>query len=123
MSPDDRAEAADEAERRRDERLPVRGAGRIILILDDRNAGDEREETYSCHIADVALAGVRVVSQAPVEVGEEVILSIPDVGEFAGRVQWRRAREFGLALQGGPDLFLKRIAEDERFAHLKPAVR
>lgn len=107
-------------DRRRDDRLPVRGAGRIILIVNQEDAESEHEETFSCHIADVALAGVRVVSTAPVEVGEEVILSIPEIGEFAGRVQWKRAREFGLSLQGGPDLFLKRIAEDERFAHLKP---
>ncbi len=114
-------QTGDRADRRRDERLPVRGAGRIIMILDESGADGEQEETFSCHIADVALAGVRVVSQAPVEVGEEVILMIPAVGEFAGRVQWKRGREFGLALQGGPDLFLKRIAEDERFAHFKPA--
>jgi len=90
-------------ERRRDDRLPVGWEGEVILA-------DERK--FACRVADIATAGTKIESRADVAAGDEVILSLPELGDFAGTVQWVKPPHFGLALQAGPDLLLKRVAED-----------
>ncbi len=104
------------AERRKDWRLDVRGVGAVLLL-----AGNE-EERFACDLIDVALAGVRVATTAPLSAGEEVILAIPEIGEYAAEVRWVRPPEAGLAIAGGPDLLLKDLAEDPRISTLKPNV-
>lgn len=93
----------DSSDRRRDERLDVGWPG-TIATEDDRR--------WPCRIVDISTAGTKIESEAEVTAGEEVLLSLPDLGEFAGKVQWTGAGAFGLALQAGPDLLLKRVAED-----------
>jgi len=93
----------DSSDRRRDERLPVGWAG-TVTTSDDRQV--------SCRIADISTAGTKIESEAEVAVGDEVLLSLPELGDFAGKVQWVGAGAFGLALQAGPDLLLKRVAEE-----------
>jgi len=91
------------SDRRRDDRLPVGWTGTVTT-------SDER--SYACRVADVSLAGTKIESDADVAVGDEVLLSLPDLGDFAGKVQWAGRSAFGLALQAGPDLVLKRVAEN-----------
>lgn len=90
-------------DRRGDDRLEVTWNGSVTL-QDDRN--------FLCRVCDVSLAGTLVKSEAPVKIGEEVLLSIPALGDFAGEVQWTQTGFFGLTLLAGPDLLLKRIAEE-----------
>ncbi len=89
-------------ERRKDDRLSVNWRASITL---------EDDRSFVARVADVSLAGTLVECTAPVHTGEEVLLVIPPLGEFAGRVQWTRDGAFGLALQAGPQLFLKEVAE------------
>jgi len=90
-------------DRRRDDRLPVGWEGEVILP-DDRKV--------ACRVADISTAGTKIESAAAVAAGDEVLLSLPELGDFAGKVQWVKPPHFGLALQAGPDLLLKRVAED-----------
>ncbi len=104
-------------ERRRDWRLDVRGVGAVLLL--EPESGEER---FPCDLIDVALAGVRVATTAPLCAGDEVILAIPEIGEYAAEVRWVRPPQAGLAIAGGPDLLLKDLAEDPRISTLKPDV-
>ncbi len=100
-------------ERRKDDRLNV--SWRASVTLED-------DRSFVARIADVSLAGTLVECAAPVSVGDEVLLSVPSLGEFAGRVQWTRDGAFGLALQAGPQLFLREVAEaPERHPGLETA--
>ncbi len=105
-------------ERRKDWRLNVRGAGAVLLVSGE--GGDEQR--HPCDLLDVALAGVRIATAAPLRTGDEVVLAIPEVGEYAAEVRWVRPPEAGLAIAGGPDLLLKDLAEDPRISTLKPDV-
>ncbi len=89
--------------RRGDGRLAVTWRGSVTL-QDDRS--------FDCMVCDVSLAGTLVKSDAPVQSGEEVLLAIPTLGDFAGEVQWTQVGFFGLTILAGPDLLLKRIAEE-----------
>jgi PilZ domain len=98
--------------RRTDERLPVEWMGQLTLV-DDRS--------FACKVLDVSLAGVQVESDAEVEIGDELVLSIPTVGAFAGTVRWLTEQRIGLSLEAGPDLLLKRVAEDrDKYPDLPP---
>lgn len=110
------SEGEEGAERRKDWRLDVRGVGAVLLL-----EGSE-EERFPCDLIDVALAGVRVATTAPLQPGEEVVLAIPEIGEYAAEVRWVRPPQAGLAIAGGPDLLLKDLAEDPRISTLKPDV-
>lgn len=100
-----------EEDRRGDDRLDVTWAGTVTL-QDDRH--------FDCRVCDVSLAGTLIRSDAPVQLGDEVLLSIPSLGDFAGEVQWAGKNSFGLALVAGPDLLLKRIAENaDNYPRLK----
>lgn len=93
------------SERRHDDRMMVAWEGEIILA-------DERR--FSCRVSDISLAGTLVeCPEAGVALGDEIILVIPTLGEFAGKVRWIGKNAFGLALEAGPDLALKSIAEDD----------
>lgn len=91
-------------DRRQDDRMPVKWAGTLET---------EDERAFPCTVEDVSLAGTAIECDADVDKGDEVLLSIPQLGDFAGTVQWVRPPQIGLALQAGPDLLLKRIAEDD----------
>ncbi|GIX17416.1 MAG: hypothetical protein KatS3mg119_1602 [Rhodothalassiaceae bacterium] len=108
----------DDRERRKDWRLHVRGIGAVLLLPE----GGEDEQRHPCDLLDVALAGVRIATAAPLRTGDEVVLAIPEVGEYAAEVRWVRPPEAGLAIAGGPDLMLKDLAEDPRISTLKPDV-
>lgn len=98
-------------DRRGDDRLAVTWHGSITL-QDDRS--------FDCQVGDVSLAGTLIQSDAPVKSGEEVLLSIPTLGDFAGEVQWIKEGAFGLNILAGPDLLLKRIAEEsENYPRLR----
>lgn len=90
-------------DRRRDDRMPVKWTGTLET---------EDERVFPCTVEDVSLAGTAIGCAADVDKGDEVLLSIPPLGDFAGKVQWVRPPQIGLTLQAGPDLLLKRIAED-----------
>lgn len=91
------------SDRRRDDRLAVGWPGTVTTA---------HERSYPCRVADVSLAGTKIESEADVAVGDELLLSLPELGDFAGKVQWVGDAVFGLALQAGPDLLLKRVAEE-----------
>ena len=100
------------ANRRSDDRMQVEWAG--LLTLED-------DSSVSCTVLDVSLAGVQVQSDAKVAIGDEVVLFIPSVGTFAGTVRWLGDKNIGLSLEAGPDLLLKRVAEDpENYPELPP---
>ncbi|WCL54308.1 PilZ domain-containing protein [Gimibacter soli] len=89
-------------DKRRDERLDVAWVGTLTL-----ESGDQ----YDCQVQDVALAGTLVHCIAPVKVGDEALLMIEGLGEFAGEVRWVGSGAFGMGLVIGPDIKLKRYAE------------
>ena len=85
---------------RRDERKEVRWDAQI----------QHEDDSYSAKIGNVSLAGLLAKTEAPLDMNDELILIIPNVGEFAGIVMWKDAPFFGLALMVGPELDLKRLA-------------
>lgn len=90
--------------RRRDDRLDVRWKAHLLI-------GDEK---LPCEVADVSFAGTLVVLSGDVHPGQEVILDVDGLGQFAARVQWTQKSRCGLSLVAGPDLLLKRLAEASR---------
>lgn len=92
-----------DSERRGDDRMPVAWTAKVTLVDDSVHAAE---------VGDISLAGTLVRSDARVALGDEVVLAIDLLGEFAGKVQWVREGSFGLTLQAGPQLLLKQIAED-----------
>jgi hypothetical protein len=98
--------------RRGDERMQVEWPG--VLTLED-------DTSVACTVRDVSLAGVQVESEARLAVGNEIVLHVPSIGTFAGTVRWLGGRNVGLSLEAGPDLLLKRIAEDrDNYPGLQP---
>ncbi len=87
----------DGANRRREAREPVKWDA--VVIVDD--------QPYDAKISNVSLAGTLAKTDAPIEMGTELILQIPDLGEFAGIAMWVDKPFYGLALMVGPDLDLK----------------
>lgn len=87
---------------RRNERLDVMWSGSLEV----------NDLTFDCKIGNVSTAGTLVETLAPVQLGDEVMLSIPNLGDFAGVVAWVGNGSFGLSLLAGPDLFLKDVAEE-----------
>ena len=99
-------------EKRRDERLDV--VWRCHVMLDD--------VTHDCEIGDVSTAGTLIISDADVELGKEALLDIPGIGEFAAVVAWVGPGKFGLELQLGPDMLLKKYAElSNEYPSTRPA--
>lgn len=91
------------SEHRTDERLSVQWDAEIII--DDK--------TFSAKISNVSLAGTLALTEAPVELNTELVLKIPNLGEFAGIAVWVDSPYYGLALMVGPNLDLKRFAMAE----------
>lgn len=89
-------------DKRQDDRLPVLWHGTLMT-------GDDRE--FPCQIRDVSLAGTLITCDAEVKMGEELLLTIDRIGEFAGVVKWQGSQGLGLMILAGPDLFLKKFAE------------
>ncbi|MCK5575762.1 MAG: PilZ domain-containing protein [Sphingomonadales bacterium] len=98
---------------RRNDRLDVMWGGTLEV----------NDLKHDCKIGNVSTAGTLVATDAPVQLGDEVMLSIPNLGDFAGVVAWVGDGSFGLSLLAGPDLFLKDVAEEgggqpiDRHAH------
>lgn len=90
------------AEHRIDERLAVMWPA--VLIIQDVE--------YSCEVANVSTAGALLKIAREIEMDEEVLLDIPEFGEFAGEVAWCNNPFYGIKIMAGPDLELKRHAEE-----------
>ncbi|WP_313982532.1 PilZ domain-containing protein, partial [Iodidimonas nitroreducens] len=106
----------DHDDRRHDQRMNVSWPATIIT---------QNDQIWPCDILDVSWAGTHIASPAPLVLGEELILDIPNLGEFAARVQWQHEKGYGLTLLLGPDLLLRHYAEhigpDMQDADLKDA--
>lgn len=88
--------------KRHDDRLPVLWHG--LLTTDD-----DRE--FPCQVRDVSLAGTLISCDAPLKLGERLLLEIDGLGEFAAEVKWQGSEQLGLMILAGPDLALKKFAE------------
>ena len=88
-------------ERRVNDREPV--VWLATLTLDD-------DSVVKCEIRDVSYAGTMISSDTKLDMGEEVLLTIKELGDFAGTVKWIRNGEIGLTLMGGPNLLLSEFA-------------
>lgn len=88
--------------KRNDDRLPVLWTGR--LTTDD-------DKEFECKVRDVSLAGTLVSTDAPMNLGERLLLEIDELGEFAVEVKWSGSEQLGLLILAGPDLALKKFAE------------
>lgn len=66
---------------------------------------------FDCQVRDVSLHGALVYCNAPLACGDEVLLRLRPVGDFAARVVWQSGESCGLWLLAGPDLQLKKFAE------------
>jgi len=89
-------------DKRRDNRLPVLWHG-MLTTEDDRQ--------FPCEVRDVSLAGTLITCEAALSLGDELILTIDGLGEFATEVKWQGSAQLGLAIIAGPDLMLKKFAE------------
>lgn len=69
------------------------------------------DEKFSCDIGNVSLAGTLIRCDTLLELGDEVLLRIGELGEFAGEVAWFKPPYYGLRLLAGPDMVLKKFAE------------
>ena len=87
---------------RRDDRKPVIWTAKLTT-MDDK--------VFDCEVRDVSLAGTHVTCLAPLSIGDEAMLSIEGLGDFAGEVCWTRDENIGLTLMAGPDLLLKKFDE------------
>ena len=100
--------------RRIDERLPVMWHGRIVT---------EDDTVHTCEICDISTAGTLINCQATLDPGQDVILQIDGLGEFAGSIRWASSPQLGLVLMAGPDLALKRFAESSPDRPIEPEDR
>lgn len=89
--------------RRGDDRLDVQWWAHL-------QAGDATP-ICSCRILNVSLAGALIEAEVDGEIGNEFIIDIDRVGQFAAEVRWTDGRKLGVRLQAGPDLKLKSYAE------------
>lgn len=90
----------DGVEHRVEERKAVQWDAEIVI----------ENKTYSAKISNVSLAGTLALTEAPIAKDTELVLKIPNLGEFAGIAVWVDAPYYGLALMAGPSLDLKRFA-------------
>lgn len=74
------------------------------LTLDD-------DSRHDCSVVDVAFAGTLIETNAPINEGDEVILTIAELGDFAATVKWGENQSKGLLLMAGPNLLLKKFSE------------
>lgn len=88
-------------EKRRDERLEVAWHG--ALCTED---GEKKE----CNVLDISQAGALIKCDIRPDIGQDLILTIEGLGDFAGRVKWCGQQSVGLLLIAGPDLSLKKFA-------------
>ncbi len=86
----------------RDERLDVRWNATIELDNVD----------VACLVDNISTAGARVEIDAALSMDQELIIKIPELGEFAGEVVWVKPPFYGLKLVAGPDLDLKGHADE-----------
>ena len=91
------------SEHRTDERLEVQWDAEVVVD----------KQTFSAKISNVSLAGTLALTEAPLQQNTEIVLRIPNLGEFAGIAVWVDPPYYGLALMVGPDLDLKRFAVAE----------
>ena len=91
-----------EDEKRGDDRLPVIWDGQLTT---------EDDQSFMCQVRDISHAGALISTDAPVKIGDELVLEVPELGHFAGKIRWSGDRSLGLALMAGPDLALKKFAE------------
>ncbi len=92
----------DGADHRIDERLAVMWPA-VITINDIE---------YLCEVANVSTAGALLKIGRDVEMDQEVMLNITEFGLFAGEVAWCNNPFYGIKIMAGPDLDLKRHADD-----------
>jgi PilZ domain len=92
-----------EQDKRQDGRLPVLWSG-ILTTEDDRE--------FPCEICDVSHAGTLVSCDADLKLGDRLLLEIKELGEFAAEVKWQGSEQLGLLILAGPDLVLKKFAEN-----------
>lgn len=92
----------DEENARRDERKSVMWQATITTVDD---------KVFDCEVRDVSLAGTHITTLAPLEIDDEVMLTIDGLGDFAGEVRWKCNENIGLILMVGPDLLLKKFDE------------
>lgn len=95
-------ESENHADSRKDDRRSVVWSGTLTR---------ENDQEYPCSILDVAFAGTLIESPAPVDSGEDIILSIEGLGDFAATVKWSKGDSKGLVLMAGPNLLLKEFSE------------
>ncbi len=91
-----------DTDKRRDDRLPVLWHGTLTT---------EDDQEFPCEIRDVSLAGTLITCEADVKMDQHLLLSIENLGDFAGVVKWQGSRGLGLMILAGPDLVLKKFAE------------
>ncbi|MFC3052260.1 PilZ domain-containing protein [Kordiimonas pumila] len=89
--------------KRQDDRLPVLWRGTLTT---------ENDQAYSCEVRDISLAGTLISCEAPLELGDRILLEIDGLGEFAAEIKWQGSKQLGLMILAGPDLVLKKFAEN-----------
>lgn len=89
-------------EKRGDDRLPVLWKGQLMTADND---------SFPCEVRDISLAGALISCEHEFGDDQQLILKIPELGDFAGVIRWRGSKQLGLFLLAGPDLMLKKFAE------------
>lgn len=89
-------------DKRKDDRLPVLWHGTLTT---------EDDQEFPCEVRDVSHAGTLITCDADVAMGQHLLLSIDNLGDFASVVKWQGSRGLGLMILAGPDLALKKFAE------------
>ncbi|WP_321389077.1 PilZ domain-containing protein [Emcibacter sp.] len=95
------AEAMSNEDKRNDSRLDV--FWRAMLTIDGIS--------YPCELTNVSTAGALMVLDRDLDLKQEFILDIADLGQCGGRVVWCNRPQYGLQLLIGDDLKLKDFAE------------
>lgn len=76
------------------------GPRRSLLLAASLWSG---EKEYACAILNLSLGGAKVQLDAPLEVGIEVRLEIPDLCILDGRLAWNRLGCIGIQFTTKPD--------------------
>ena len=95
------AEAMNSEDKRSDSRLDV--VWRALVTIDGIS--------YPCELTNVSTAGAQMVLDRDLELKQELILEVADLGQCGGRVVWTQRPHYGLQLLIGDDLKLKEFAE------------
>jgi hypothetical protein len=95
------AEAMSNEDKRSDSRLDV--VWRALLTIDDIS--------YPCELINVSTAGALMVLDRELEMGQQFLLDIAELGRCGGRVAWCNRPQYGLQLLIGDDLKLKEFAD------------